>query len=408
MKICILMGVTPFPARKNGLTLRYYALAKSLSETDNEVSLRIFPHIEKTWNQDDIDALQAAGIKTTAADSYPIKTPSITQKIRARVSALLPSGKPLSQISYNYKTACDYFNTSEDFSDFDVVLAVTSSIFELYDQLPKAKKAKMVVWDEVDSLPLHFYRRYQAGDSVLLSKKYEFIKYKAWERDLINRADKACYISKVDASFSRGDADKIIVLPNGIEHSELHDAPLVDLHSDSIGFVGDMAYRPNVKAVKWFLDNVWPDYVEKNPSCYFYIVGRSPEQSVYDEAAKHKNVVVTGSVDNIWSYYKSIKLFVCPLFSGAGLQNKVIEAMFASKPVISTTIANAGVNAVNGESIILADTAEQFTQALNTLRHDASEAHRIGDEGRRYATKNFDWSTLTEQLLTTFRSHLGY
>lgn len=131
------MGVTPFPARKNGLTLRYYALAKSLSETDNEVSLRIFPHIEKTWNQDDIDALQAAGIKTTAADSYPIKTPSITQKILARVSALLPFGKPLSQISYNYKTACDYFNTSENFSDFDVVLAVTSSIFELYDQLDR-------------------------------------------------------------------------------------------------------------------------------------------------------------------------------------------------------------------------------------------------------------------------------
>lgn len=407
MKICILMGVTPFPARKNGLTLRYYALAKSLSETDNDVSLRIFPHIEKTWNQADIDALQASGINTSAATSYPLSTPSFSEKMRARIRALLPTGKPLSQISYNYRIAREHFNKSEDFSTYDVVIAVTSSIFELYDQLPTAKKAKMVVWDEVDSLPLHFYRRYQSGSSVTLTKKYEFAKYKAWERDLISRADKACYISKVDATFSKGDKNKIVVIPNGIEHSELQDAPLVDLHSDSIGFVGDMGYRPNVIGVKWFLDNVWPDYVAKNPTCYFYIVGRKPLQSVYDEAAKHKNVIVTGSVDNIWSYYKSIKLFVCPLFSGAGLQNKVIEAMFASRPVVSTTIANAGVNAVDGESILLADSTEQFVKALDLLRHDASEAHRIGDQGRQYATKHFDWKTLTEQLLTIFRQHLG-
>lgn len=400
------MGITPYPARKNGLALRYYALAKTLCETCHDVQLRIFPHIEKTWKQEDIIGLQNAGIPTTAAPAYAPAKVTLFNKLHARLLALMPFGKPLSQISYDDGVATAQFCQSEDFSPFDVVLAVNSPIFELYDQLPESKKAALVVCDQIDSPSLHFFRRYQKNGQVVPSKKYEYIKYRAWERKIIDTATATCYISKVDAEFTGGDPKRVIVIPNGIEHSELDGAPLVDLEADSIGFVGDMSYRPNVTGVKWFLDNVWGDYVEANPNCYFYIVGRNPEQSVYDHAARFKNVVVTGSVDNIWSYYKSIKFFVCPLFSGAGLQNKVIEAMFASRPVISSTIANAGVNAIDNDSIVLADTPKAFIDAMDKLRNDSTHSHTIGRRAQQFAQEHFDWTSLVEELIQLLKSRL--
>ena len=128
------------------------------------------------------------------------------------------------------------------------------------------------------------------------------------------------------------------------------------------------------------------------------IIGRNPHERIRHAASRSRNVVITGEVDNIWSYYKAIDVFVGPLLTGGGLQNKVIEAMFANKLVICTSIANGGVEAINGESIVIADTADAFVDALDEAFADPGRRTRIASRGAEYARIKFDWESIAADL----------
>lgn len=398
MKICVLMGALPFPPRKNGLTLRYYSLLEHLSRGQHTVKVVVFPWAGETVKATDLEHLLKVGIDTEVAEAYHATKPGLLQKIFVHLRAWLPFDKPLSQIFYDDAAAKDHMRCTLDFSGYDAVLVVGGRLFEVYRSLPASKRSKRVVCDFVDSPSLHFQRRYTETGNMTFARRLEYRKYRHWEKHTVNCARKTIYISKVDAEFVNGNSNKVAVIPNGIEHSELADAPLVNLEQDSVGFVGDMSYRPNVLAVLWFLENVWHSYARQNPTCHFYIVGRDPIESVCEAAKHYPNVVVTGRVENIWSYYRSIKLFVCPLFTGAGLQNKVIEAMFAARPVISTPVANAGVNAIANDSILLAENAQEFIAALDALRNHPEHRENIGNNGREFAESHFNWEQIIKHL----------
>lgn len=392
------MGALPFPPRKNGLTLRYYSLLEHLSKGQHQVTVQVFPWAGESFEQSDLEQLVKAGIHTEITTAYQAPKPGLLQKLLAHLRAWLPFDKPLSQIFYDDAAAKNHMRCKLDFSGYDALLIVGGRLFEIYRALPASQRAARIICDFVDSPSLHFQRRYTENGSMTFARSLEYRKYRSWEKHTVNCADKTIYISKVDAEFVNGSSPRVAVIPNGIEHSELADAPLLDLAQDSVGFVGDMSYRPNVRAVHWFLEHVWQKYVENNPTCHFYIVGRDPAESIYTAARQYANVIVTGRVENIWSYYRSIKLFVCPLFTGAGLQNKVIEAMFAARPVISTPVANAGVNAVANESILLAETAGEFAAALDLLRKNPERWQAIGNNGKEFAQTHFDWEQIIKQL----------
>src|SRR4029079_1233690 len=97
------------------------------------------------------------------------------------------------------------------------------------------------------------------------------------------------------------------------------------------------------------------------PELSLYIIGSNPVDSVR-ALGKKPGVTVTGTVDDIWPYVNAIDLFVFPLWKGTGLKNKVLEAMYAKRPVVTTRIGNEGIDAVSGRDLVICDSAADFQQ----------------------------------------------
>ena len=159
----------------------------------------------------------------------------------------------------------------------------------------------------------------------------------------------------------------------------------VSIESPNIAFLGNMAYPPNVRAANWLVTELFPRLKKILPELHCYIIGRNPGQDLLrlgDGPAIH----ITGEVDNIWDYIRAVDVFVFPLFSGAGLQNKVLEAMYASKPVIASPIANEGIGAEHGQEIFIAEHENDYISMIGTVIDQPGE---VGERARDFIIRNF-------------------
>lgn len=168
-------------------------------------------------------------------------------------------------------------------------------------------------------------------------------------------------------------------------------------------FTGAMDYHANVDGVTWFCDQIFPIIKQEAPEAQFYIVGSNPHAQVR-HLEDTKGVRVTGFVKDIRPYYQSADVCIIPLRLGRGVQNKVLEAMSMAKAVVATTKATEGIQAVPGEHFLVADTPQDFSNALSRLLKDQSLNKRLGAKARRFVMANLDWPTNMKKLDTLLQA----
>jgi glycosyltransferase involved in cell wall biosynthesis len=132
------------------------------------------------------------------------------------------------------------------------------------------------------------------------------------------------------------------------------------------------------------------------------ICGANPGTRVQKLA--QKNVEIQGWVEDIRASYVSGKIFLAPLFIGTGLQNKLLEAMALGLPSITTPLANNALGAKNDESILLAETAQEFADKIIHLLDNQTIAQSIAKSGRSYVSTHFSWQQSAEKLESVFQS----
>ena len=150
-----------------------------------------------------------------------------------------------------------------------------------------------------------------------------------------------------------------------------------------------MDYWPNVDAVEWFAESVFPAVREKFPAAKFFVVGSRPDPRV-KKLAEFPGVVVTGSVPDIRPYIAYASFAVAPLRIARGTQNKVLEAMAMAKTVIASPEAAQGVSAIADEELIVANGAAEFVQQI-TQRLGANEDASIGICARSRVIEQYSW-----------------
>jgi glycosyltransferase involved in cell wall biosynthesis len=150
-----------------------------------------------------------------------------------------------------------------------------------------------------------------------------------------------------------------------------------------------MDYWPNVDAVQYFARAVLPRLRQDCHGATFWIVGSSPTRGVL-ELASLPGVVVTGRVPDVRPYLSHAAAVVAPLRLARGVQNKVLEAMAMARPVVASTQAAEGIDAVPGRDFLVADTPEAMAGHLLAVARDG--AHRpLGPNGRSYVLATYDW-----------------
>ena len=199
-------------------------------------------------------------------------------------------------------------------------------------------------------------------------------------------------ISEQDKSYMAiSNPDLIHVVPNGID-TDFFSFGLANEASSELAFIGNMGYPPNEAAAVYISDHILPlvqDYT-------LTISGARPTAIVQQLA--NKSVTVVGWVDDIRDAYRSSKVFIAPIFSGTGQQNKILEAMAVGLPSVTTTQVNNAIGAEDGKEVMIADNPEEFAIAIKKLLNDDQLYADIQQNARNFVVAKYSWKEHVAQL----------
>jgi glycosyltransferase involved in cell wall biosynthesis len=173
-----------------------------------------------------------------------------------------------------------------------------------------------------------------------------------------------------------------------------------------------MFWPPNADGILWFAKEILPLVRQQVPDARLYIVGKNPPKEVvrlqYPEgklptdhqpsAIGHQPIVVTGYVKDTTPYFANSAVFIVPLQAGGGMRVKILDAWARGIPVISTTIGCEGVEVRDGENILIADTPQDFAQAVVRAIRDEELARRLAANGRQWVEEKYDWRIVYPKL----------
>ncbi len=295
---------------------------------------------------------------------------------------------------------------------FDVIQIENLEMAVYLPLIRSLQPATPVIYDAHNAeyaLQQRIYETERATPTQTLSALYSYVqarRIREFERQTCQAADYIIAVSHTDAELlQRLDiTTPIRVVPNGIS-TRLYETPVqdpVDLEETALVFTGKMDYRPNIDAALWFAEEILPLVREEIPDAHFYVVGQSPHSRL-DVLRGKPGITLTGLVPAVVPYLQAASVFVVPLRMGSGTRLKVLQAMAAGCPIVSTRVGAEGLSVVDGQELILADTAKEFARAVARLQKERDKAAEMGACARQFVKDHYDWSVLLPCLLEVYR-----
>lgn len=224
-----------------------------------------------------------------------------------------------------------------------------------------------------------------------------------WEAAKTRRAE-AVAVSAVDAviTCSEGDAEALraagakrtVVVPNGVDTTQIeHRLPPT---SQVVLYVGQFGYRPNEVAALELVDEVLPIVRQQVPDAVLRLVGRQPSGAILAKASAA--VEVHGDVPDVLPHLRAARVLVVPLRAGSGTRLKILEAMAAGVPVVTTAVGVAGIDAVPGRDVLIGETVEELAEQTRRVLLDDELAMALSVAARRLVVEQYDWSVVARPL----------
>jgi glycosyltransferase involved in cell wall biosynthesis len=194
-----------------------------------------------------------------------------------------------------------------------------------------------------------------------------------------------------DASIVHSTAELQLLQPE-LPEAQLHVFPLIlDVKGTTrafserkdIVFVGGYQHPPNVDAVKHFVASIMPLLRKRLPGVRFYAVGSKPPPEIH--ALASDDVIITGFVEDIDPLLNRMRVSVAPLRYGAGIKGKIGSAMAIGLPVVATSLAAEGMSLSDGKNVLVADSAEQFANAVVRIYKSEPLWNQLSEAGIEFA-----------------------
>jgi sugar transferase (PEP-CTERM/EpsH1 system associated) len=219
------------------------------------------------------------------------------------------------------------------------------------------------------------------------------------ERRLGRYAAAVTFTSEHEVELYRGFCPDVEAhdVANGVDLEFFQSNGLAPSEQPSCVFVGVLNYPPNVDAVTWFCNHVWPGVLRRIPDARFTIVGANPSSSVL-RLVDRPGVMLAANVPDVRPFLASSTVAVAPLRISRGVQNKVLEALAMRKAVVATPGALTGLKLRTGEDALAATSSEEWIDTLVSLFSNRERCHRLGVAGRCYVEEHHNWDRCLDKF----------
>jgi glycosyltransferase involved in cell wall biosynthesis len=399
MKVLLLTPQLPYPPHQ-GTSLRNFHIIRGLAQTC-EVSLLSFLEPGQSVAADDIGPL--------AELCQRIETVPVPQRTM---------GKRLQQLVATRRPDMAHRLFSQAFTirllqmlqadDYDIVQIEGIELVRYLPVIRQGSPRSKIVFDDHNA-ETELQRRNFLTD-LRQPRRWVAAGYSAeqvrrlrkFERWACQQADWVTAVSQPDKAHLQQlikGKTPITVIPNSLDvmQFQLEEAEVIP---SDIVFSGKMDYRPNVDAVLWFVDEVWPKIRAERPSTTFTIVGQKPHARL-ERLKSEPGITLTGWVDRIEPYLAGAKVFVLPFRVGSGTRLKLIEAMAAGKALVSTAVGAEGFPVEHNRELLLVDEAEGMGTAVLHLLNQPEERQRLGQAAQQFA-QQYDWRVVVPKFLKIY------
>lgn len=300
------------------------------------------------------------------------------------------SGLPL-QVNYFYnKEVSRYIDLMINEIDPDHIICqmVRMAPYVLHHDRPKSidyMDCLSANWSEVGAREVQ---------RLPFARSLEQRRLQKYEGQVFDKFDHAYVISDRDKSaLPVADRSGISVAPNGVNVDFFTPLPDIDRVYD-IGFCGNLGYAHNAKAAHYLVDRVVPLMEE---SMRVLIAGARPPSWLN---IKQSNVVtVAGWGDDVREHYQRAKVFLAPIFTGSGMQNKILEAMAQGIPCITTPFVNEAIGGEHETHLYIADTPRSMLSYAQRLLADDALYRSMSIASREYVKQKYSWPKGVEPIL---------
>ncbi len=401
MKILQICHKIPFPLHDGG-SLSLYNNAKGL--LNQGIELKVFA-IDTPKNHFNHGLIPEGFKEISQFESFPLDTRiKVThlifnlfgkdsyfverfwsEKWNARLIQILKQKEfDIIQLEHSYMGL--YINTIRKYSGARIILRPQNAEYQVWERILQNERNPAKKW----------YL------SIAINR------LKIFESEIAKKVDGIITISEKDAAVFRKLASSVPIetIAFGIDFSNYEIGHYKDDNGKIPVFyhLGSMDWIPNIQGIKWFIHEILPYIIKKNPGFIFRIAGKNMPSSFYKFQNKH--LIVDGTPESSIDYQTDKSVLIIPLLSGGGLRVKIIEGMALGKTIISTTIGAEGIPYSNQENILIANTKEEFEGHVKKCMDSYLFRQNIGNSARQFARDYYDIHQTTASMIRFYKSLL--
>jgi polysaccharide biosynthesis protein PslH len=262
-----------------------------------------------------------------------------------------------------------------------------------------------VILDLPDAFSMYWQRRKEQSTQFLqkIFATIEFKRLHQFEKTMIPQFSKTLVCSKVDQEFLvKSTGVGVELLENGVDVNQFYPRTDIEFVEGRILFTGNMSYAPNIDALHYFIEEIWPNILSQFPKATFVIAGQKPGSWIQSLASD--KITVTGFVEDLAHEYAMAHVVISPLRIGAGTQNKVLEALAMDTPVVTTNVGYEGLGLPKDTGALLSMDSLEFSDNVLKLLSDIDFRNDTGKLGGALIRSKFSWEAIALKLETYLQS----
>ncbi|MBI1278901.1 MAG: glycosyltransferase [Anaerolineaceae bacterium] len=260
------------------------------------------------------------------------------------------------------------------------------------------------VWDAVDYLSALYQQAGHFSVNWITRQIYaiEAPRLQSYERWLSTQFPATLVISTKDQSLfqeNHPQPDRVHYQPQGLPVTALDTT--IERDTKTLAITGTLNYHPNVASVHYFVREILPLVQRQIPDIQLQLVGANPDESI--KALTNDTIKITGFVPSITDYLQRSTIALAPVTYGSGIQIKVLEAFLTATPLVATSVALRGLDVQHERQVLIADTPDDYANAVLRLLADPELRRRIGEAGRKYVEQNHDLRVTTTHMVEIYK-----